>query len=83
MDDDTGVRVLARPSRPLGGMGETALESVRRLQLTWDGQRSPSVGGPLPVYRTGEVHDHDPTVRMSTEIFLTWCIDAATCRVRR
>jgi hypothetical protein len=34
MDDDTGVRVLARPSRPLGEWGETALESVRRLQLT-------------------------------------------------
>ena len=56
MDDDTGVRVLARPSRPLGEWA-TALESVRRLQLTWDGQRSPSVGGSLPVYRTGEVHD--------------------------
>ena len=56
MDDDTGVRVLARPSRPLGEWA-TALESVRRLQLTWDGQRSPSVAAPFLSIRTGEVHD--------------------------
>jgi hypothetical protein len=32
MDDYAGVGVLVRPSP--GGMGETALESVRRLQVT-------------------------------------------------
>jgi hypothetical protein len=55
MDDYAGARVAG--TALAWGIGRDGLESVRRLQVTWDGQRSPVVGGLLPVYRTGEVHD--------------------------
>jgi hypothetical protein len=46
----------------LGEMGETALESVRRLQVTQDGQRSPFRGSPPSLAIGPASVINDPTV---------------------
>jgi hypothetical protein len=63
-------------------MGETALKSVRRLQLTRTDSARRAWAAPFLSIGPARFMIDEPTTRTSIEIFLTWCIDAATCRVR-